>query len=86
MARGNQRDKAREKNLKDQSGQKKKNTQSGTEFAKTKEQQAAIMRQKQDEGMSRNWSIRLELVKVDMLISFLANAKKQTPAAEGSKK
>jgi hypothetical protein len=30
--------------------QKKKNTQSGTEFAKTKEQQAAIMREKQAKG------------------------------------
>ncbi|KAI9697018.1 MAG: hypothetical protein M1836_004979 [Candelina mexicana] len=53
MARGNQRDKAREKNLKEQAGQKKKNTQSGTEFQKTKEQQAAIMRQKQDEANAK---------------------------------
>jgi hypothetical protein len=30
--------------------QKKKNTQSGTEFARTKEQQAAIMREKQAKG------------------------------------
>ncbi|KAH9881212.1 hypothetical protein J1614_001707 [Plenodomus biglobosus] len=42
MARGNQRDKAREKNLKAAAG-----TQSGTEFARTKEDQAAIMRAKQ---------------------------------------
>lgn len=54
MARGNQRDKAREKNLKEQSGQKKKNSQSGTEFARTKEDQAAIMRRKQAEGMFSN--------------------------------
>ena len=71
MARGNQRDKAREKNLKDAASQvrsvllvlqtsatpqsadtsgpiqKKKNTQSGTEFARTKEEQAKIMRDKQ---------------------------------------
>jgi len=47
MARGNQRDKAREKNLKEQSQQKRKNTLSGTEFARTKEQQATIMREKQ---------------------------------------
>ncbi|KAF2266606.1 hypothetical protein CC78DRAFT_542248 [Lojkania enalia] len=49
MARGNQRDKAREKNLKEQArqAQKSKNTQSGTEFARTKEDQAAIMRAKQ---------------------------------------
>ncbi|CAO1600967.1 hypothetical protein XANCAGTX0491_004637 [Xanthoria calcicola] len=50
MARGNQRDKAREKNQKEMAGQKNKNTQSGTEFARTKEAQAAIMRAKQ-EGM-----------------------------------
>ncbi|MCJ1361564.1 hypothetical protein MMC16_000664 [Acarospora aff. strigata] len=53
MARGNQRDKAREKNLKDQAGVKKKNNQSGTEFQRTKEQQAAIMRQKQDEANAK---------------------------------
>jgi hypothetical protein len=47
MTRGNQREKAREKNLKDTAGAKKKNTQSGTEFAKTREAQAAIMREKQ---------------------------------------
>ncbi|KAF2471577.1 uncharacterized protein BDR25DRAFT_222392 [Lindgomyces ingoldianus] len=52
MARGNQRDKAREKNLKDQAGKKAKNTQSGTEFARTKEDQAAIMRAKQAAGTS----------------------------------
>ncbi|EON68860.1 hypothetical protein W97_08118 [Coniosporium apollinis CBS 100218] len=47
MARGNQRDKAREKNLKEQAGKKNKNQQSGTEFQRTKEDQAAIMRAKQ---------------------------------------
>lgn len=47
MARGNQRDKAREKNLKAAAGTKSKNNQSGTEFARTKEDQAAIMRAKQ---------------------------------------
>ncbi|KAI8934020.1 hypothetical protein NX059_008788 [Plenodomus lindquistii] len=52
MARGNQRDKAREKNLKAAAGTKAKNTQSGTEFARTKEDQAAIMRAKQAAGMS----------------------------------
>lgn len=84
MTRGNQRDKAREKNLKAQGGevsltaqhfvfnsafnfnyqwirlwltwlaQKKKNNQSGTEFQRTKEAQAAIMREKQAKG----WLIR----------------------------
>jgi len=47
MARGNQRDKAREKTQKELASKKSKNTQSGTEFAKTKEDQAAIMRAKQ---------------------------------------
>lgn len=50
MTRGNQREKAREKNLKDQAGQKKKNTQSGSEFKRTQEAQAAIMREKQAKG------------------------------------
>jgi len=48
MTRGNQRDKAREKTLKEQGASKKKNTLSGTEFQRTKEAQAAIMRQKQE--------------------------------------
>ncbi|MCJ1358648.1 MAG: hypothetical protein MMC33_008648 [Icmadophila ericetorum] len=48
MARGNQRDKAREKNMKDQAG-----VQSGTEFQRTKEQQAEIMRKKQEEGQAK---------------------------------
>ncbi|KPI38319.1 uncharacterized protein AB675_12081 [Cyphellophora attinorum] len=47
MTRGNQREKAREKNLAAQGAAKSKNTQSGTEFARTKEAQAAIMREKQ---------------------------------------
>ena len=83
MARGNQRDKAREKTQKEQASQvcipefswiltptfpcpfrlclrasnlllllqKKKNTMSGTEFAKEREKVAAIMRQKQEAGM-----------------------------------
>ncbi|KAL0940887.1 4f5 domain protein [Colletotrichum truncatum] len=47
MARGNQRDKAREANLKKAAGQKSKNTMSGTEFQRAKESAAEIMRQKQ---------------------------------------
>lgn len=47
MTRGNQREKAREKNLKEAAGSKKKTTLSGTEFQRTKEAQAAIMREKQ---------------------------------------
>ncbi|KAK2766363.1 hypothetical protein FQN53_006755 [Emmonsiellopsis sp. PD_33] len=70
MARGNQREKAREKTQKEAAGQtahqtwteltqpfpalqKKKNSQSGTEFARTKENQAAIMRAKQDAANAR---------------------------------
>ncbi|USP76472.1 hypothetical protein yc1106_03746 [Curvularia clavata] len=53
MARGNQRDKAREKNLKEQASKKSKNTQSGTEFARTKENVAAIMRAKQAAAEAR---------------------------------
>ncbi|OJD11774.1 hypothetical protein AJ78_07519 [Emergomyces pasteurianus Ep9510] len=53
MARGNQREKAREKTQKELASQKKKNTQSGTEFARTKEAQAAIMRQKQEEANAK---------------------------------
>ncbi|KAF2035326.1 4F5 domain protein [Setomelanomma holmii] len=47
MSRGNQRDKDREKKEKAMKGMKGKNTQSGTEFARTKEDQAATMRAKQ---------------------------------------
>jgi len=47
MARGNQREKAREKNLKEQGGKGKKTALSGSEFAKAKEDAAAIMRAKQ---------------------------------------
>ncbi|KAH7094836.1 hypothetical protein FB567DRAFT_586189 [Paraphoma chrysanthemicola] len=47
MSRGNQRDKDREKKEKAKQGMKSKNTQSGTEFARSKEDQAAIMRAKQ---------------------------------------
>lgn len=50
MTRGNQREKAREKNLAKEGNAKKKNNQSGTEFARTKEAQAAIMREKQAKG------------------------------------
>ncbi|KAI1291628.1 putative serf family protein [Xylaria venustula] len=48
MARGNQRDKAREKNLKAQASQKSKNTKTGSEMARDKEALAALMRQKQE--------------------------------------
>ncbi|KAI1624228.1 hypothetical protein EDD37DRAFT_630531 [Exophiala viscosa] len=57
MTRGNQRDKAREKNMKEQAGKGKKNAQSGTEFQRTKEQQAEIMRQKQAKGGCRRHTI-----------------------------
>ncbi|PNS14142.1 hypothetical protein CAC42_6655 [Sphaceloma murrayae] len=47
MARGNQRDKAREKAQKAAAGTKTKNNMSGAEFQKAKEDAAAIMRAKQ---------------------------------------
>ncbi|KAK1754571.1 hypothetical protein QBC47DRAFT_402985 [Echria macrotheca] len=47
MARGNQRDKAREANLKKQAAMKKANNKSGTEMAREKEAAAEKMRQKQ---------------------------------------
>ncbi|EFQ98802.1 hypothetical protein MGYG_01818 [Nannizzia gypsea CBS 118893] len=61
MARGNQRDKAREKNLKEAASQKKKNEMSGTEFARTKEAQADIMRKKQEAGSWTFWRWRLDV-------------------------
>ncbi|KAI0552754.1 putative serf family protein [Xylaria curta] len=48
MARGNQREKAREKNLKAQSSQKSKNNKTGSEMQRDKEALAALMRQKQE--------------------------------------
>ncbi|KAI0181356.1 putative serf family protein [Hypoxylon sp. FL1284] len=47
MARGNQRDKAREKNLKAQADKKSKNTKSGSEMQRDKEAVAEMMRKKQ---------------------------------------
>ncbi|OQE36248.1 hypothetical protein PENCOP_c012G05916 [Penicillium coprophilum] len=47
MTRGNQRDNDRAKALKKAGNTKNKNTQSGSEFAKAKDDAAAIMREKQ---------------------------------------
>ncbi|RKU46927.1 hypothetical protein DL546_003987 [Coniochaeta pulveracea] len=47
MARGNQRDKAREANLKKQAAMKKGNSLSGTELQRAKETAAEKMREKQ---------------------------------------
>ncbi|KAF1986599.1 4F5 domain protein [Aulographum hederae CBS 113979] len=47
MARGNQREKAREKNLKAQGNTGKKTNMTGSEFQKNKDDVAAIMRAKQ---------------------------------------
>jgi ABC-type lipoprotein export system ATPase subunit len=48
MTRGNQREKARAKNLKQQKEQNKhKTTMSGSQFQRAKEDAAAIMREKQ---------------------------------------
>ncbi|KAI5279721.1 hypothetical protein KEM52_004278 [Ascosphaera acerosa] len=65
MARGNQREKSREKTAKAEAAkgrrrddadgrvQKKKNTMSGAEFARAKEEAAAIMRAKQAAAEAR---------------------------------
>ncbi|KAB5585884.1 putative serf family protein [Coniochaeta sp. 2T2.1] len=47
MARGNQREKAREANLKKLAAQKKGNAMSGTELQRSKEAAAEKMREKQ---------------------------------------
>ncbi|KAJ5474740.1 hypothetical protein N7475_004306 [Penicillium sp. IBT 31633x] len=47
MTRGNQRENDRAKALKKAGNSKNKNTQSGSEFAKSKEDAASIMREKQ---------------------------------------
>ncbi|KAL1894550.1 hypothetical protein Sste5346_005785 [Sporothrix stenoceras] len=47
MARGNQRDKAREKNLKAQAGQKKANNKTGSEMQRDRDELAKKMREKQ---------------------------------------
>ncbi|KAK6356599.1 hypothetical protein TWF718_000947 [Orbilia javanica] len=52
MTRGNQREKAREKNLKAQAGQKKKTSVSGSEFQRQKDATAEIMRQKQAKALA----------------------------------
>ena len=41
--------------------QKKKNTQSGTEFKRTQEDQAAIMREKQAKGEYTYWETDFEV-------------------------
>jgi hypothetical protein len=53
MARGNQRDKAREANQKKMAAQKKGNGMSGTEMQKAKESAAEIMRKKQAAAEAR---------------------------------
>ncbi|KAE8145285.1 hypothetical protein BDV25DRAFT_144804 [Aspergillus avenaceus] len=47
MTRGNQREKARAKNLKQAAETKQKNNMSGSEYQRAKEDSAAIMREKQ---------------------------------------
>ncbi|KAK7424308.1 hypothetical protein QQX98_000576 [Neonectria punicea] len=58
MARGNQRDKAREANLKKAAAQKKGNNMSGTEMQRSKEQAAEIMRQKQAAAEARKAEVK----------------------------
>lgn len=47
MTRGNQREKAREKNLKAQATQKNKTSKTGSEMQRDKEKVAQLMREKQ---------------------------------------
>ncbi|KIV86892.1 hypothetical protein PV11_02473 [Exophiala sideris] len=94
MTRGNQRDKAREKNLKEQAGKVcldnavpadpgKKTTVSGTEFQRTKEQQAEIMRQKQAKGGCRQHIYEIIELRLTLLS---AEAKAKEGGAAGTKK
>ncbi|KAF9887600.1 hypothetical protein FE257_009813 [Aspergillus nanangensis] len=53
MTRGNQREKARAKNLKKEQSQKSKNSMTGSQFQKSKEDAAAIMRDKQRQADER---------------------------------
>ncbi|QPC60476.1 hypothetical protein HYE67_002707 [Fusarium culmorum] len=53
MARGNQRDKAREKALKNKPQEDKANKMSGTQMQHAKESNADIMRQKQAAAEAR---------------------------------
>jgi hypothetical protein len=52
MTRGNQREKAREKNLAKDAAGKNKNTKSGSENARARDDLAALMREKQAKGRS----------------------------------
>ena len=52
MARGNQRDKSREKRIKEEAKKKHGNTE-GISLGQRKERDAAIMKQKQEEAMKR---------------------------------
>ncbi|KAG8673546.1 hypothetical protein FPOAC2_06993 [Fusarium poae] len=53
MARGNQRDKAREKKLKEEGKKKSGNAMSGTQMQHAKESNADIMRKKQAAAEAR---------------------------------
>lgn len=78
MTRGNQREKAREKNQKAAGAAAKKSTMSGAEQAAAKDRAAAIMREKQAKG---------EYIKSILIFTNtgLAEEKKKAEAA-GSKK
>ncbi|KAK3673827.1 hypothetical protein LTR78_006382 [Recurvomyces mirabilis] len=53
MARGNQRDKAREKNQEKLAGQKNKNGMTGSEQQREKDKVAAIMQAKQAAALAK---------------------------------
>ncbi|KAJ6077881.1 uncharacterized protein N7446_000817 [Penicillium canescens] len=55
MTRGNQRDNDRAKAQKKAAASKGKNTQTGSQYQKSKEDAAAIMREKQRKGIYYNY-------------------------------
>ncbi|KAJ5542044.1 hypothetical protein N7461_008047 [Penicillium sp. DV-2018c] len=57
MTRGNQRENDRAKALKKAGNSKNKTQMSGSEFARAKEDAAAIMREKQRKGMYLEWKL-----------------------------
>lgn len=82
MTRGNQREKAREKNIAAANKAKGKNSQSGTEFARTKEAQAAIMREKQAKGRQAACNAMLSWKRGGCAVTMLTDALLCTAAAK----
>ncbi|KAK0704988.1 hypothetical protein B0H67DRAFT_649378 [Lasiosphaeris hirsuta] len=82
MARGNQRDKAREAAQKKLAGQKKGNAKSGSELARDKEIAAQKMREKQAAGMDNYAHHNTKSIeKLTFVSPLLADAKKTAETA-----